>query len=130
MRHALVVEHDPALLEVQCAILRRAGYIVLPTCDSHVALKLAYQYKPALALINDALSGLTGDQLCWRIKQEPALRRTRVVVVSAGDCVRDRTFQRRTGADAVLAIPYLPAELMDVIDMLLRSLPATSQLIS
>lgn len=130
MRHALVVEHDPSLLDVQCAILQRAGYHVLRTCDSHVALKMMYLYKPALALINDSLPGLGGDQLCWRIKQDPALGRTRIVVVSAGDCVRDRSFQRRTGADAVLEIPYLPAELMDVIATLLTALPATSQLIS
>lgn len=130
MRYALIVEHDPSLLEVQCAILQRAGYTILRTCDSQQALKLAYQYKPAIALINDILPGLGGDQLCWRIKQEPALGRTRVVVVSTGDCVRDATFMRRTGADAVLAIPYLPVELMDVVDSLVHALPVTSQLIS
>ena len=130
MRYALIVEHDPSLLQLQTAILQRAGYKTLPTCDSQLALKLAYQFKPALAVINDALSGLGGDQLCWRIKQDPALGRTRVVVVSTGDCVRDRSFQFRTGADAVLAIPFLPVELMDVINALLRALPATSQLIS
>lgn len=130
MRHALVVEHDPSLLEVQCAILKRAGYNVLRTCDSQLALTMAHHYKPAIAIINDSLPGLGGDQLCWRIKHDPTLRRTRIVVVSTGDCVRDRTFQRRTGADAVLAIPFLPAELLEVVDTLLRALPATSQLIS
>ena len=130
MRYALIVEHDPSLLQLQAAILQRAGYKTLVTCDSQLALKLAHHYKPALAVINDALSGLGGDQLCWRIKQDPTLGRTQIVVVSAGDCVRDRTFQRRTGADAVLAIPYLPIELMDVINALLLALPTTSQLIS
>lgn len=128
MRYALIVEHDPALLQLQAAILRRAGYLPLPTCDSQLALTLAYRYKPALAVINDVLSGLGGDQLCWHIKQDPSLGNTRIVVVSTGDCVRDRSFKRRTGADAVLAIPYLPTELMAVIDTL--ALPVTRPLIS
>lgn len=130
MRYALIVEHDPSLLELQAAILQRAGYSVLPTCDSHHALKLAYQYKPALAVINDGLPGLGGDQLCWRMKQDPALGRTRIVMVSTGEYITDRTFMRRTGADAVLAIPYLPVELLDVVETLLVALPQTSQLIS
>jgi DNA-binding response OmpR family regulator len=130
MRYALIVEHDPSLLEVQAAILKRAGYSVLPTCDSHHALKLAYQYKPVLALINDGLPGLGGDQLCWRIKQDPALVRTRIVMVSTGDYITDRTFLRRTGADAALAIPFLPVELMEVVDNLFVTLPQTGQLIS
>lgn len=130
MRYALVVEHDPSLLDVQCAILQRAGYHILRTCDSLKALKLAYQFKPVLALINDALPGLSGDQLCWRMKQDPALGRTRIVVVSAGDSARDLTFRRRVGADAVLAIPYLPAELLQVVDRLISALPSTGQRIS
>ena len=130
MRYALIVEHDPSLLQLQAAILQRAGYKPLPTCDSQLALKLAYHYRPALAVINDSLSGLGGDELCWHIKNDPALGKTRIVVVSAGDCVRDRNFKRRTGADAVLAIPYLPTELMAVINKLAMALPSTSQLVS
>lgn len=118
------------MLELQSKILQRAGYKPLPTCDSQLALKLAYRYKPTLAVINDALSGVGGDQLCHHIKHDPILRRTRIVVVSTGDCVRDRSFQSRTGADAVLAIPFLPAELLDVINALPLPLPATSQLVS
>lgn len=65
----LLIEDEPSLLGMLSALLRRFGYVVLPTSDPHEALQLAKQHAGRIQLvISDVIMpGMNGRELGRRI---------------------------------------------------------------
>ena len=83
--------------------------------------RLAQDIKPDLMLLDVMMpGGIDGLQVCQRIKNDPALKRTKVVMLTARDQVADRKAAAAAGADHFLAKPFSPIELLETVNRLLR----------
>ena len=71
-------------------------------------------HEPVMALS----PGPEGLEACRRIKADPALARTRVVVVSAKGLAADAQAGRDAGADEYLFKPFSPMGLLDTVERL------------
>lgn len=121
MHNALIVDNDITLVELMQTILRRNGYQTIVTSRSEESLDMIYHHRPDVIILNDQMPHVSGSELCSCIKQNPDLGATPVIMVSAGDRVRDPVYLRQIGADAVLPKPYRPADLLRLLDGLLPS---------
>jgi predicted Zn finger-like uncharacterized protein len=90
----VVVAHgNQAFCESLTGFLRRGGFAVETVSDGQAALALVRQRLPRLVLVDVALpGGVVGYALCEKIKQDPAMKEVRVVLVGA---IYDRTRYRR-----------------------------------
>src|SRR5205823_2977352 len=66
----LVVEDDANVAEVLTRYLRREGYEVTCLDDGLAALELALAEPPDLAILDIMLPGMTGLELCRRLRAE------------------------------------------------------------
>ncbi|HEX6939713.1 MAG TPA: response regulator [Longimicrobiales bacterium] len=113
----LVADDEPAVTELMSLALSSAGYDVLTTNDGVRALELARRERPDIALVDVMLPRMDGREVCRRIKADPQLADTPVVLFSSMD--EPDVNWREAGADAflqkafdILSLPGLVARLL------------------
>lgn len=73
--------------------------------------------RPDLVLLDVMMPGsLDGYQVCQKIRQEPGLHHTPVILLTARGQQSDLEMGRQVGADAYLTKPFSPLELIDTVD--------------
>jgi|SRR5579884_1769309 CheY-like chemotaxis protein len=115
---ALVVDDD----EYVCLLVSRAlGRLGLRTFAAQTApqgLDLARLLRPRLAVVDVGLPGFDGFELTRRLRQEPELETTTVVILSGHRF--DPEFARRMGAQEALHKPVRVSRLLETVDRLLH----------
>lgn len=110
----LLVDDEPALLDLLKKYLERLGYEVETRADAEQALA-HYESDPAgfaLVLTDLTLPGLSGEQMIERMRaRNPALR----AIVSSG-----YPYQPRSKQIGYLQKPFLPKMLAEMIEKMLR----------
>jgi DNA-binding response OmpR family regulator len=113
----LVADGDPAQRALLVATLAPETFAVIEARTGAAALDLIHQYHPALALIDQHLPDPDGLAVCARIRRNPALSETRVIVLT--DRLGAEPEARAAGADRSLPKPFSPLHLLDTVDLLL-----------
>lgn len=122
----LVVEDEPAQLEVLAYNLEGEGFRVIKADNGSEALLLLAEEQPDLVLLDWMLPGTSGIEVCRQIKMNPAYRLMPVIMLSARSEEVDRVRGLETGADDYVVKPYSLVELLARVKAhLRRSRPAT-----
>ena len=109
-------------------VLRGAGFRVLEASTGHQALEMS-GISPDLIVLDVNLPDMSGIEVCKRLKAEPTTARTPVLQVSATLVSTEaRVAGLEGGADAYLAQPIEPQELIATVRALLRVRLAEEQL--
>ncbi|MHB1127213.1 MAG: response regulator [Bacillota bacterium] len=72
MQKILVADDEPALRLLITFALEDEGYQLLEAADGQEAYELIHTEKPDLVILDIMMSGLTGYEICTRVKQDPA----------------------------------------------------------
>ena len=78
----LVVDDDAVLREVALRVLRNAADQLLEAATGREALDLVRRYRPAVILLDVILPDIDGLELCRRIKADPELAGSFVLMIS------------------------------------------------
>lgn len=81
----LVVDDQSANIQVVGNILGKLGYEIVPALDGATALKRIALRKPDLILMDVIMPGLSGFEVCRKIRENPAWKDIPVIFVSAAD---------------------------------------------
>ena len=112
----LVVDHDDSVRLLVSSLLESAGFAVAEAETGEAALALARAAGPVLALVDVFLPGLSGYELCHRLKTEFGVP---VVLVSRTNRESlDQVAGMLVGADACIAKPFAPDDLLDRVRQL------------
>lgn len=110
-RRVMVVDDEPAILDVLRLILEDEGYEVL-TATRQDEIR-ADQSRPELILLDIWLSGVSGEQICRQLKGDPATRDIPVILVSAN---RDTAaIAKHCGAEGFISKPFDLDEVLDLV---------------
>jgi len=101
----LDVEDDPALLLMMRYNLEQRGYRVETAADAETALLFLETARPDAAVLDWMLPGMSGLDLCRRIRSNPALRDLPVLLLTARSGEQDAIRGLDTGADDYLIKP-------------------------
>jgi putative two-component system response regulator len=116
----LVVDDEPAVAEVLRRLLVKEGYSVDVCNDGQEALNAMSSVRPHLVLCDVNMPGVTGIEVCRRLKQDASYRLTPVVMVT-GQAQREARLEGlEAGADDFLAKPVDPQELLIRVRSLVR----------
>jgi putative two-component system response regulator len=116
----LVVEDDDAVRDVLDEHLAGLGYRVLPAASAEEALAVLDRTPPDLVLTDVKMDGMTGVELCARIKRDPRWQLIPVVILTAIADVDTRIAGLAAGADDFFAKPFNLLELETRVAVLLR----------
>ena len=122
----LVVEDELAQREVLSYNLEAEGFRVVKAADGDEALLQVEEQSPDVIVLDWMLPGVSGIEVCRRIKMRSELRRIPVIMLSARSEEVDRVRGLETGADDYVVKPYSVIELMArVRSQLRRARPST-----
>jgi putative two-component system response regulator len=79
------------------------------------ALKVAFDFRPDIMLLDIMLPNMDGYEVCQKIRANPALRHTRIIMVSAKAMTSERIEGYEAGANVYIAKPFDADELLTKI---------------
>jgi two-component system phosphate regulon response regulator PhoB len=108
----LVVEDELAQQKLLAVNLKAQGYMPISATNGDEALLLIAEDKPDLIILDWMLPGVSGIEICRRLKADRDTRDIPVIMLSARSEETDRVRGLETGADDYVVKPYSVAELM------------------
>ena len=117
-RRALVVEADPATLQLCRAVLESSGFVVDAVDSGIAAVVAAREGLPDLILMDLQLRDVPGREAIGWLRSNPALRSTPIVVLTANAEEEADLVATRPGAS--LRKPVSPAAIQRTIREVLQ----------
>ena len=118
--HILVVEDEKPLLELLRYNFEKAGYAVETIADGDHAEARLKEAVPDLLVLDWMLPGLSGIELCRRLRQAAATQNLPIIILTARGEEADRVRGFETGADDYVVKPFSVNELVARAAALLR----------
>jgi DNA-binding response OmpR family regulator len=122
MKPVLIIEDDPDIAEGLRYNLEREGLkaVVAETGEKGLEMALDPKNPPALVLLDLMLPGMSGTELCRRLRREPQTRRTPVIMLTARGSESERVAGLELGADDYVTKPFSVRELLARVRAVLR----------
>jgi CheY-like chemotaxis protein len=118
--HLLVVEDDDDTLEILRATFTAHGFDVT-SCDSAAAaLETAPQISADLIISDIGMPKMDGFELMRRLRKMPELRNTPAIALTGYAAQNDAEMALSAGFNAHVSKPVDPAELLALVDQLLK----------
>jgi len=108
----LIVDDESASRAALEVLLRREGFEVHDASDGATALAECTSFRPDLILLDVLMPGMSGFEVCKRIKATPETRLTPVVLITGLSATEDRIKGINSGADDFLSKPIEFNELL------------------
>ena len=116
----LVVDDTPANVRMLETLLRRDGYEVVVARDGEEALSAARETQPDLILLDIMMPKIDGIEVCRRLKADPALGFTPIIMVTAMADAKDLVAGFEAGGDDYLTKPVDRQALATRVKSMLR----------
>ncbi len=117
----LVVDDSNLLRGILKEELEAEGYEVHLAADGARGYEMALDLRPDLILLDVGLPELDGYALCRRIKEDPAVGETPVLILSSRNELKDKMAGFEAGADDYMSKPFFTKELLARMRTTLRN---------
>jgi DNA-binding NarL/FixJ family response regulator len=116
----LIADHDAEMRSLVAAVLAQAGYETIEAASGDEAIDAARRALPRLVVLEVALPGLSGYEVCHQLRNE--FGEALPIVFVSGDRTEplDRVAGFLIGADDYLIKPFAPDELLARVRRLAR----------
>ena len=120
----LIIEDEPDIAEVLCYSLEKAGFKTRAvfTGEDGLNASLDRTNPPSLILLDLLLPGMTGMEICRRLRNEPATLDTPIVIITAKALPADITASIELGVNEFIVKPFSVREVVGQVRSLLNSL--------
>jgi DNA-binding NtrC family response regulator len=116
----LAVDDNADALFALEQVLLKNGFQVVTAENGEDALARAREHRPAVVLLDVMMPKVDGYQVTARMKADPDLRYTPVILLTAKDSLEDIIRGLERGADGYISKPFRPEELVARIRAALR----------
>ncbi len=120
MSTVLVVEDSLAQRQMISDLLKGSGLKVSVASDGVEALEEILKSCPDVVVLDIVMPRMNGYEVCRRLKADPKTQNVPVVMCSSKGEEFDRYWGMKQGADAYIAKPFQPTELIGTVKQLLR----------
>lgn len=122
----LIVDDESAIREMLHNALELAGFDCLQAEDARAAHHLIVDKRPALVLLDWMMPGVSGVDLCRRLKRDDNLAEIPIIMLTARSDEDHKVQGLDAGADDYLTKPFSTRELVSRIRAVLRRSNALS----
>lgn len=117
----LLVDDEDFFRTIIAHGFEREGFTVLTADNGLDGLALAEKEKPELAILDIVMPGLHGFELCKKIRQNPQLSKTVIIMMSAKSYKPDIEKAKELGAAEYIIKPIEFDGLLDVVKKYLNA---------
>lgn len=123
MNEILVADDAPSVRKLFRMILQ-PDYRVIEAGDGVEALHKLIDARPPVAVLDVTMPRLNGLDLCRKIRQDPRIASTIIIIITANGGAADRAAALAAGADHFISKPFSPAAILRLIESVLAREPA------
>ena len=116
----LLVEDEPAILDLLDFTLAPKGYVILRATDAATALAIVRNALPDLMILDWMLPGESGVQLARALRADARTKGMPIIMLTARAEEADKISGLDAGADDYMTKPFSPRELVARVNALLR----------
>jgi len=110
------IDDSPSIQRVVKFTLESSGYQVINIKESLKALTSLLNPKPDLILMDINMPDIDGYQLCSLCRKSSALRDIPIVMLTGRDGILDRVKAKMVGSVGYISKPFLPQELVKIVN--------------
>jgi len=111
-KRVLVADDEPYIVRALSFILGKDGYQVIAVADGAEALERIRAERPHLAFLDLMMPKLDGYEVCRRVKSDPSLADTYVIILTAKGQQADKACGMALGADEYITKPFSPTAVL------------------
>mgnify|MGYP006261697973 FL=1 len=116
----LLVDDDPAQLELLRYNLEKAGFETIQAENGRDAILLTEENEPDLVVLDWMMPETSGIDVCRELRSRARTRLLPIIMVSARGEEGDRSLGLDSGADDYISKPFSPRELIARVKAVLR----------
>jgi twitching motility two-component system response regulator PilH len=115
MATILIADDTAAEAALMATVVQRLGHIAQTVGDGEACLATAKTLKPDLILLDVVMPKMDGFNTCRKIKKDPELANTPVIMVTSKNQASDKFWAERQGANRFITKPFTPDDLAAAI---------------
>ena len=119
MKKLLIVDDEDGVRALVRMTLDSGVYEIFEASEGFEALDLAREHRPDLVLLDVMLPDVSGMDVCRKIKDDPDLASTTVVMLTARAQTNDVGDAEEAGADGYFTKPFSPIALPRKVESIL-----------
>jgi phosphate regulon transcriptional regulator PhoB len=119
-RKVLIVEDEKDIRDLVRYNLEAEGFSVVEASDGEMGLALASRERPALVILDLMLPGLSGLEVCRKLRERDDTLRIPILILTARAAEVDKVLGLEMGADDYVTKPFSPRELAARVKAVLR----------
>jgi DNA-binding response OmpR family regulator len=108
----LVVDDSGPVRSLLARILRQHGYVVYEAANGTAALRLAFDVRPAVAIVDQWMPGMTGTELIRLIRASPLAEVRAMAIIGLSGRGGSEKELLGAGAGSFLSKPFGEGELL------------------
>jgi len=122
LQNILIIEDDADIAESLHYNFKREGFRSTIAESGEKGLRIALDEKntPSLIILDLMLPGMSGMELCRRLRREPLTENTPVIMLTAKAAETDKIAGLDTGADDYIVKPFSVKEVIARVRAVLR----------
>ena len=115
----LVADDESHILSVVSLKLKNAGFNVVCAHDGTEALEMAKSEKPDLLITDYHMPGLSGLEVCQRMREQPELLKLPAIMLSARGYHLTEAELKQSGISQMISKPFSPRQLLATVNEVL-----------
>jgi two-component system alkaline phosphatase synthesis response regulator PhoP len=119
-KRILIADDNENIREVLTYLLEDEGYKPWLAKDGADALEKVREVHPDILLLDIMMPEINGYEVCRVIKNDPELKKTYVIMVTAKGQAAERERAKEVGADEYIMKPFNPADIVARIKNILK----------
>lgn len=119
----VVIDDDQDILEIIKAILKTKGYYVYPANNGDDGWTIIQQQRPDLVITDLKMVGISGLEICRRIRASEELKETPIIVMSGigrETGKPDEFWRQGLKADDFISKPFDPLDILGRVEFIFR----------
>lgn len=123
----LIIEDESALVTMLSYNLEKEDFYVLSAGDGEKGVTLAVTHKPSIILLDWMLPGMSGIEVCRKLRQRSETKDTPIIMLTARGEEADKVKGLSVGADDYMTKPLSVPELVARMQAILRRTQPSQQ---
>jgi two-component system, OmpR family, alkaline phosphatase synthesis response regulator PhoP len=115
----LIADDNENIREALTYLLEDEGYKLWMAKDGGDALKKVREVRPDVLLLDIMMPEINGYDVCRTIKNDPDLKKTYIIILTAKGQVAEQERGKEVGADEYVVKPFSPMEILAKIKNIL-----------
>jgi twitching motility two-component system response regulator PilH len=118
MKKVLVVDDSEAEIRLLQLALQQGGFHSVAISDPTQAEEAIDEERPNLVLLDVVMPKRNGFQVCRELRSQPSYSNIPIVLVTSKSAPSERYWGEQQGANAYVAKPFTPEELINAVKSL------------